>query len=191
VSTLATDDFNRANNANLGANWVVNTGNWGITSNAAQASTDDSHASYDGGIIWPNNQWSQATLKATVGPDEHSGTAVTARSQGSGVNSGYELWVGSGGVGIVVVSGGSYTYISTSTLTGFAANDVLYLEAQSTTLLAKKNGATISALTVTDSTFASGKPGIAGGQSGTPFSVDDWSGGDFAAADTLMGQVLT
>ena len=54
--------------------------------------------------------------------------------------------------------------------------------AQSTTLTPKYAGSAISGMTTTDSSLATGNAGIYFSTSETSASVDNWEGGDFAAA---------
>jgi len=190
MTTLASDNFNRANAGTLGANWIANIGNWGIVSNQASMTTDDSLSCYDGGITWPNDQWSQCT---TITPSAviNGGPGPTVRTAASG-DTAYGMWAGSsGGISIQLANAGSFSTLSSTAGTTVTSGDVIYIEVQGTNIVAKKNASTISALSVSNSTLTAGKPGLAGGDGGVTLVVDDWSGGDFAAADTLMGQVLT
>lgn len=184
MTTLATDDFNRANAGTLGANWVANTGAWGIVSNQASATSDDSLSSYDGGVSWPANQWSQATMKANIGTALNSAHGMAVRcSTLATVDTGYVSYCSTAGTQLYLAVAGSFTSLGTETGNVWAANDVSYLEAQSTTVLAKRNGTT--ALSATDATLATGRPGLEYGNGGTASAVDDWSGGDFAGGTTI------
>ena len=71
----------------------------------------------------------------------------------------------------------------TSGLQAVTAGDTIRLEASSTTLTAKVNGATIA--TLTDASLSGGAPGIAGNSdtSGSVYTLlDDWVGDDLSAA---------
>src|SRR5216117_2215069 len=90
MSVLASDNFNRANAASLGANWILFKGianHQGIFSNAADltvASARNGDA-YDGGVSWPNDQYAQA--KVVTMPDAAGTWAVVVRGEAvSGVS---------------------------------------------------------------------------------------------------------
>lgn len=194
MTTLATDNFDRANAGTLGANWIINTGDFGIVSNQARATVDDSLVSYDGGITWPNNQWSNATLNTAVGSAANNGTGTTVRGQGAGTDSAYEVYGSTAGTRYYKSVAGAFTQLgSDDTGVTWAAGNICYLEMQGTTLLAKRGGPAGTAATSTtgDTAFASGKPGIQFGHGGATCDINDWSGGDFVSADTLMAQILT
>jgi hypothetical protein len=55
---IATDDFDRANAATLGANWSEDAGTWGIASNLAdlQSATANAHAHYTGTAFTKNHK---------------------------------------------------------------------------------------------------------------------------------------
>jgi len=54
---------------------------------------------------------------------------------------------------------GSFSNLTNVTNTP-AANDVLYMEVQGTSIVVKLNGSTIAGLNTTDANVASGKPGL-------------------------------
>ena len=174
---VASDNFNRADESPLsgGGNWATVTGfnNFRIVSNQVTQVTEpsDTAARYSG-VTWPDDQWSQVTIAdATL---QNGGPAV--RMNTSGTASSYVFVVVASEYRIYRISSGSATSIASAAGT-FANGDVLYLEIQGTTLIAKKNG--VQVLTVTDATHSAGGAGIHG------FSVsalDDWSAGDFLSS---------
>lgn len=183
MATLASDSFDRANSGNLGSNWIANTGDFGIVSNQARATVDDSLSSYDGGVSWPNDQWSQATLNTNVGSAANNGTGTTVRGSGSaGTDSAYEVYCSSAGTRIYKAVAGAFTQLGSDGATTWTAGNVCYLEIQGNTIVCKKGGSggTTAASTSGDTTFASGKPGIQFGHGGTTCDINDWSGGDFS-----------
>jgi len=176
VSTLASDDFNRANNASLGSNWTTRDGlgSFSISSNQASSTTDNSAAYYNA-VSFPADQWSQCTVASPGGAD-NSGAGPAIRQNTSGVDSGYDCYTWSGGAGVWLANGGSYTKIAS--LTGTVANgSVVYMEAQGTTITVKVGGTSIGSFT--NGTLSTGKPGIQYGQGGSNDNLDNWSGGDF------------
>jgi len=183
MATLASDNFDRANNATLGANWIVNTGDFGIVSNQARATVDDSLSSYNGGVTWPNDQWSQATLNTAVGNAANNGTGTTVRGSASaGTDSAYEVYCSSAGTRLYKAVSGAFTQLGSDGATTWVAGNVCYLEIQGNAIVCKKGGSggTTAASNSGDTTFASGKPGIQFGHGGTTCDINDWSGGDFS-----------
>lgn len=183
MATLASDSFDRANSGTLGSNWIANTGDFGIVSNQARATVDDSLSSYDGGVTWPNDQWSQATLNTAVGNAANNGTGTTVRGSASaGTDSAYEVYCSSAGTRFYKSVSGAFTQLGSDGATTWTAGNICYLEIQGTALVCKKGGSggTTAGSTSGDTTFASGKPGIQFGHGGTTCDINDWSGGDFS-----------
>lgn len=86
----------------------------------------------------------------------------------------------------VVVAGGFGSFVDRDAGTYTAGGEV-YMEVQGTTYISKINGATIN--NFTDATFASGQGGVFMYENTQRFTNIEV--GDFLAADTLFGQVLT
>lgn len=190
MSILATDDFNRANNADLGANWTVNTGEsaWKIVSNSAEPTTPSGagdHSERYTGITWPNNQYVQAKVVAANGGSDSNdeGVGISLRCA-SGARTYYRVIICDGSstnnVGISKQIAGSYTNLGFRSQT-FAANGVLYAEIVGTTLQVKWNGTNLGA-SFTDSSIASGSPGVSLSSNLFTAILDDWEGGDLSAA---------
>lgn len=184
MSTIASDNFNRANAGTLGANWTTrdSLGVFGIVSNQASSTTDNS-ASYWNANAFPNDQWSQCTV-TNPGGATNSGAGPSILQNTSGTDSGYDAYTATNGVGVWLANAGSYSQIGTLSAT-IAANAVIYMERQGSTILVKSN--TVSLGTVTNSTLASGKAGIQYGQGGATDALDDWSAGDFASGGAIAG----
>jgi hypothetical protein len=182
MSTLATDNFNRADSGTLGANWTDMDAGWGIVSNQANSASIPSCAIWNA-VSFPNDQWAQATLKS-VGTNTNDGHGVTVRGSGSAGGDCYFAFGFSGGTALWARVGGGYSLIGFDS-TSWSIGDVIYLEAQGTTLVVKRNGATIAALTTTDSSIASGSAGVFGFHN--PAILDDWSAGDFASGGAISG----
>lgn len=188
----ASDDFNRADNADIGTTWDVQTGSnpFKIVSNAATPNSlaADSAETYNG-ITFANDQFSQVTLTAVtghVGADD-TGIGVGVRMAAAAATQ-YRI-IGDDSSSIIAkVVSGAYTKLTSNT-TGFTAGDVLYGEASGTTITGKKNGA--ANLSTTDAAIGSGRAGIIYSSSITAATIDNWSGGDLSAADTLMGAICT
>lgn len=187
MTALATDNFNRADAANLGANWTVGPGGaqtLGVTSNqcAVKASGADSR-NYYSGIAWPNDQYSQAAALQAV---DYS--AVDTR-QSAAANSFYGAAVFSAfgpatNIELAKVVTGSYTSLTSGTA-AVALNDVIRCEAQGTTVRFLVNG--VQKLTTTDAALSSGNAGLMGTTSaGAEPTWEDWEGGDFSAGGAAV-----
>ena len=189
MAELASDDFTRADDTNLGANWDDNTAvaadGFSIVSNAVAPTSIFSDASEtNNSVTWPNDQYSEVTFDATAangvgagcGPTCREATAANTMYRAAGNASGYEL-------GRIVA--GTFTSLSTGAGTTFASTDRLKLQTVT-------NGANCDwTLFKNDVSFASGTDTspIASGRAGIVYSSTDagttiasWRGGDVAAA---------
>ena len=141
----------------------------GRTSSATGTVSTDC-AAYYSGATWGNDQSAQATLAALNGSTEYAG--VTVRMSGSG---GYGLITDGSGANTIftIWTGSSVAQLGSSLGVTWVVGDVIKLGIVGTTLTAYKNGTSIG--TITDSTFASGAPGVETYGVG---AVDDWSATD-------------
>lgn len=128
---MATDDFNRADNADLGVNWDVQTGEtaFKIVSNRALPTAISSDASERYvGVAFANDQSSQATLAAGaggLGSTVGEGIGVLVRSSAS-ARTFYRTVVSTAGSEIAKFVAGTYTQLTTNG-TAWAATDVVFL----------------------------------------------------------------
>lgn len=83
--TEYSDDFNRANAANLGPDWTTRSGTMQIVSNVAQASGDGNYATYNHPLATNDIEVtasittaSQATVRLVIGAHQSNATAVVA-----------------------------------------------------------------------------------------------------------------
>jgi hypothetical protein len=176
----ASDDFNRANNADLGANWTPTVGGddtWTISGNQAVVSDDTSDCSeYYSAVAFGANQFSQCTIVA-VGDDVGVGPGPAVRV-GSASKSYYSITCGSIGTQLRKAVAGTITEIDTDG-TVWVNGDVARLEINGSTITVKRNGVEIAALTNTDGDLTTGQPGIFySSVAAVPGAIDDWSGGD-------------
>jgi hypothetical protein len=182
----ATDDFNRANNADLGTNWTVFTGvaPWSIVGNAVAPALASNCAEYWEPTGFTTNQYSQATITAISGnPGGDVGVGLLVRCA-VGATTTYLCAVQTGTTVLGKVVATTYTQIATTTATGFAVSDLVRLEVEGTTLRCKKNGGTV--LTQTDSSISTEtRVGICYKPTLTDADLDDWEGGDLVAAGGL------
>lgn len=181
MSVLATDNFNRANAANLGANWTEELGGWSIVSNAAVPDNlgGSDSIGYWNAITWPNDQYSQAKITVTGTTGNSQGLGVTVRKSTSTVAR-YRLVADHAAANNMELAVFNTAYTSLWQRTqAFTNGDTIYLEAQGTTIIGKLNGVAVGAAT-TNSAIASGKAGIGFSSFETAAVLDDWEGGDFA-----------
>lgn len=195
MSTLASDNFNRANAGTLGANWTEANQALGqgfsIVSNQAVATigpSNDSDQIYNA-VTWPNDQWSQADLTGVGqnGPADGEGAGVEVRTSNPGAShaSMYRVTIGTvDQVQLQKFIGNTYTDLGDANPT-YVTGGTMYIEVQGTTIKVIYQGSTI--FTVTDSAVTSGSAGIGYSTAMTSVIIDNWSGGDFSggSAPTL------
>jgi len=177
MSILATDNFNRADSGNLGTNWTIVTSMGGFTIVANEAKGTANCGEYYNAVIWPNDQYAQCVLKTMIATtDEGPGPRIRMATN---LNTAYFLQANTTEIRLYKVVSSGYTQLG-SDLAGGAVNDILRLEAKGSTIIAKKNGATIS--TQTDNAIASGNAGLWDWDNSASATIDDWEGGDFLSA---------
>lgn len=117
------------------------------------------------------DHYSQVVVSGTI---EFSGPTVRS----NGVGSFYLVDPrANGDLVLYYVNAGSFNQIDVTNVGSIVAGDVVYLEAQGTTLVAKVNG--VTKITKTDASLATGKPGIR--CYSTNPQLDSWAAGDFGA----------
>lgn len=165
--TLATDTFTRADGA-LGANW---TGSYSslfdlaIVSTAVRGSStsNDNIMAYTA-ISPPADQWAQVDISTATGSALYA-AGVTVRTAASPLTSYYmcrflaNAWAGAT---IEKLVNGTYTLLTSTATTSFAAGDKLKCTARGSTitLLRIRSGVESVILTTTDSTHTSGRTGV-------------------------------
>lgn len=175
------DNFNRANGA-IGGNWNANTNGFNVASNVIVGSTAGANnlaaysaITFSGSLAIGAGQFSQSTITALNGGTDFIGPSVFVQSSG---DNRYTCMETTTTLFIQRSIAGATTTLTSGATTG-AVGDVLRIEATvsgaTTTLTCFKNGA--QALTITNTTFTSGSPGIF--QFGNVASQDNWSGGNF------------
>ncbi len=195
-TSIATDNFNRAS---LGTtDWSqMNTGAAGdvqIDSSirvkgqySTQPTDQKATVRWIGAGSFTNDQY--ASIKIVLAPSPPGNpVGVCVRASGSAsTRTFYEAFV-DGNVGTQTTSlnkwvSGTRTVLYTDTAITWAANDLISLEAEGTTLRVCKNGTAVGgSWTLTDSSISTGAPGVV--VSGSGIFGDDWEGGNIAAADT-------
>lgn len=185
----ATDDFNRANSASMGANWTTVTGvnlnanGFDIVSNTAQPAlrTMDSMELWNA-FSFPNDQYAQAALTMT-GTTTGIGPGVFVRGTTATNGPCYRATATKSATNNVEVLRQDATpaYVSLGQrTTTWVDGDVLRLEVQGTTLRVYQNGTQLGA-DITDSTYASGSAGIVySASSATVPQIDTWEAGSLS-----------
>lgn len=183
AAVVATDNFNRADSATLGADWTVVGSNTdlGIFSNMVDVTAIGSHADVQTAATWPNDQYAQVVITATraAGGDNAlvRGSTAANTTYGGGHYADNEIVYDSV---IWKKVAGTYGTIATNA-TDIVASDTLYLEVQGTSLLLKVNG-TDRVGPSTDTAIASGRAGLFAHHTATNVGLlDTWEGGDFVA----------
>lgn len=173
-----TDDFNRANSTDLGANWVEVSGDWSIVSNQlSPGSAGGTIILRAAGAMDTSDHSAQATIAATTAASH----GVWARGN-SNISQGY-LWRNDGtSWNLFSVVGGSFTSIG-SYAAAAAPGDVAKIQCVGSTIKGFVNG--VERVSVVNSAVTTGTSvGIRSESSGS-IKFDD-----FAAADVSSGATL-
>lgn len=187
MSQLASDNFNRADNVDLGATWdvVPTRTNCQIVGNRARAGAlgnANCTESYNG-VSWPNDQYSETTLGANLNATGSAGPAVRCSTSDW---SQYAVICDTGGAHLVKFVAGAFTGLGDYTAVPPVAGDVVRLEIQGTNLTVKVNGATVLG-PIGDSDIAAGRTGIYIEEAAAgDHEIDAWAGGDFATGTKPM-----
>ena len=179
----ATDAFTGTNGTALttySANWLLNSGNFAINTNAVypNQSGTESGARWNADTFG-NNQYAQGKLANITTAGQTIGVAVRAATSGAASYYGfYADGSGGGKTFLFKMVAGTWTQLG-SLGAALAVNAVLRLEVSGTTLTPKVNGSTQSPPGAqTDSAHSSGAAGISGYSVSTSMRLDDWEGGN-------------
>jgi hypothetical protein len=189
-----TDDFNRANNADLGTSWTPVTGSvaWSVSGNAAQADAGGSRcAEYVNSFTPANDQYAQAalgTVDTAPGADQPPGGGPAVRVA-TAANTYYGALANSlatSEIELVKVVAGTLTSLGTYTA-GAApvTGDTIRIEATGTTIRVLHNSTV--RISVSDSSISSGQVGVNGLAWNNVPTLDNFDGGDLSAASTPVG----
>lgn len=168
-TTIFTDDFDRADNADLGASWDNGyvggaLGPLQIVSNAVRSVTAGTEAFETINTAIPNNQWAQATMPAFTG-SALAVLGVILRAAAVGTDTWYQFQArrnDGGGLTSTIYSviAGTPALLASESATTWAATDILRAEAEGSSLRLFRNSSQTPLLTATDSNIASGRPGL-------------------------------
>jgi len=200
VAVLASDDFNRADAATLGANWEnrqTAAARYKIVSNrAAPTSYAADTCEFYIGVAFPVNHYSQCAVFGILGTTNTNGLGPAVRVRTDNIGGGaafldmYEMCINvavSNNVSLNRWVARAFTNIAQRTQ-AFSDGDVARLEVSGTTLRMYRNGVQLGA-DVVDSNISVGAPGICLVSAMTAGALEDWEGGTLVAAsdDPPMG----
>lgn len=134
---------------------------------------------------WNGTQSSQITISA-VGSGMYP--AVIVNGSGSGETwSGYILGFGLNGTWTLErYDSGTPTELAGETGTTMVPGDIIRLARETNDIVGYKNGVELSFGRVTDTTYATGKPGIFLYRESTTITIDDWIGtGEIAGSSSI------
>ena len=191
---LANDNFDRANNTDLGSAWeagYTSEPNAQIVGNAVRGTVlgGNSVESYNA-VSLPNDQWAQVTIKTISGTAEKR-IAVLLRTSAPATWNGYACVAGKNTGDLITtiiqrIDAGTRTNIVSESATTWAATDTLRCEVVGSNITASRNGASV--LTVNDTTYTSGRAGIRTYAQSTDalsdVEIDSFIAGDVVGQDT-------
>lgn len=208
MSVLGTDDFNRADSTEMGADWTPISTEFGremhIVSNAVKSafiSASSGECYVTAGVL--DDAWAEVKLVSPGADGVGSGYGVTLRATAGGATrNGYRLVGNADGYELTRWDASSMTSLASGSGTTFANGDTIYCEMQGSTFVAKKGttqgaGGTAFGTLGTDSTYADGYYGIGFGATADGPSLDDFAMGDFSGGANVnlftgkFGSLLT
>jgi hypothetical protein len=187
MAVLATDNFNRADNASLGANWTICTGT-NLNASGFQIVSlhvEPASSAVDSMEVWsavafPNDQYAQAACTVT-GTTGGTGPGVFVRGTAGNNPPCYRATVckaASNNVEIIQQVGTTYTNIGFRTTT-WVDGDILRLQVSGTTIRVYQNGVQLGA-DITDAVLTTGSAGIIYSSTASGSQIDNWEAGSLA-----------
>lgn len=189
MPALASDNFTRANAADLGANWdecsgETFAGGFDISANTAipgDLAGDSSET--NNSASFPADQYSQVTLANPAADGAGAGSGPTCRAATGATVTYYRLVGNASGYELGRKVAGAFTSLASGAGTTFAAGDVLRLEVRTNGAncdwVLKKNGVQFAA--GTDVTpIASGRAGCGHSSTSTTAALSAWEAGNLA-----------
>lgn len=184
----ASDPF--TGTGSLSANWTAIDANFRLLSDKAEPNA----FGIDGENFWNADtfgadQFSECPLSNVTGGTGSAGIGVILRADAGGTY--YRIVVNADGSNNIdissFVSGVLQPTLGTRTA-AFANGDVLRAEVQGTTLRVYKNGVQLGA-DITDSSIATGQPGIGYSSTLSSGALDSWTGGDLAVPGVTLNWI--
>ena len=184
-SLTVSDNFNRADNDNITNGgtlpWVEKTGDFKILSNRLYANWTSGEVRAYWNAVFSADQFSEAKAYQTSATNVLRG-AVAVRMD-TATDTHYEFRVATGSGADIQTSkfvNGVKTVLNTSWNSPISNGDTIRIEVEGTTIRSYIND--VLEHINTDSSIATGKPGIAGGSYTVRAEWDDWNGGDLGSA---------
>lgn len=170
-----TDNFNRADNSDLGASWTPVTDQLQIVGNAVQLFSGNDATERYSAVTWTANQSSEAKITAAATTSAGVGYGVSVRCSAA-ANTCYRVVINGDGeweIGRVVA--GAFTSMASGT-TAYSAGAVLKLSAIGSTITTTYNGSQLNSQS--EGTITTGSPGLAYSSAIASGNIDDWTGID-------------
>lgn len=195
LQTLATDDFNRADNGDLGSSWLPISTAFNINSNHAIPSLPggDCEEKYTA-VGFPSDQYAEAVISGLANDGGGgAGIGVALRMSNSGVGDGtfYRIYVSNNlsyDLTIDAFVGGAYQGVLYQSLANGPWSDGSVLRAQivGNQIRVFKDGALVAS--ISNALISSGTAGIAYSSGATGY-IDSWAGGSVAGVtDSVVAQ---
>jgi hypothetical protein len=205
-NAVATDNFDRADNASLGANWTNLNADYGypqVYSNQVcgsavwDPSVQQIAARWNGTGTFSDNQYGSIKIGGLnyLSGSYVIGVICRASADSNATRDYYGFCVQANAAAspypslLFKVNNGTYAALNSGTV-AWANNDSLSLEVEGNQVRACKNGAPLGGnWTVADNSLTTGKPGIVCMAAGEHQPIgDDWEGGDIVAAAATLEQ---
>jgi hypothetical protein len=183
-----TDDFERADSADLGANWSIQApaaNAAAIVSGKVRSTVFGSDSRENYNVATLTDGWAQITIATFTGTGKnYAGVRLRASNSAADFYEFYALRNNSSGTDSVIEKqiAGLDTSLTNEGLTTWAATDTVKGETIATTLKLYRNGSGTALLTITDAAIASGLAGCKVTHQ-TAGTVADTEVGDFSAGD--------
>lgn len=177
----ATDNFNRANNVDLGANWTPLFGELKIITNEAAQDAGDGGVRLEhwNADAFTSDHYSQAVYRSGV-----VGPAVRLQE----TDNGYYTRISTGAKRMYRFDNGTATELQTmDAAVGGASGEVYKMTIEGTTIKVFKNAVQIGT-NQTDATYSGGASGVHVEGTG---ALDDWEGDNMGAAPARPSQLTT
>jgi hypothetical protein len=184
VAVLAKDAFDRPDAATLGSDWVHPSGmeEWKVVGKTAQpvnlaAECIDLYLTAS--VAFPDDQYSEAVIVSMTGTADTSGVGVEVRGATSPDMRyrGYACKAATNNTCLAKHVSGTFTLLAQGTAP-WADGDSIRLEVEGTTLRLIRNGQDPPVIELSDSSIASGQPGLTYSTTLTAATVGNWEGGD-------------
>jgi hypothetical protein len=178
MTELVADSFNRANAADLGANWAVQSGGSAITISGNQATSTASPAvEYYSATAAPDDGYAEIVVGTAVETVSDTGIGPAYR-MATAAQTMYFAQTNTHETRLYKVVGGSFTQLGTDAA-ACSSGQTLRITCNGTAISVSVNGSTVIG-PVTDSGIASGRAGIWSYKDATTPQADSFAFGDLS-----------